>query len=332
MATRWLVLVLSQVLLLVTSLTCGNTSLKIKTRRKLNASCVLRSLHTTAGLQICVSTFMNKHCGSYKAQDTKYGYKEKQGTLLQTFSKLKHCSDARVKEITDHITDFVALDMWPMHDVEGEGFLRMIVYLEPGYKVPSRKHITSIIWQKHDHGKEKLQTKLSEATSLSLTRDIWMSTATTAYITMTGHFVTISWDLCSCIFETTAFPECHTGPAIALKLQEIITRFKVDTTKVIAIVHDQAANMELSLRILQKHHNINSIRCSGLCLQLCLKTVLSINIVDRLLGAARKLVGHFKHSVVATEELKRRQMQMAVAQKKLIQDCTTRWNSTFYML
>ena len=40
---------------------------------------------------------------------------------------------------------------------------------------------------------------------------------------------------------------------------------------------------------------------------------------------------HFKHSVVATEELKRRQTQMEVAQK-LIQDCATRWNSAFYML
>ena len=97
-------------------------------------------------------------------------------------------------------------------------------------------------------------------------------------------------------------------------------------------MYDQAANMELSPSILQEHHSIESIRCSGHCLQLFLKAALSINAVDRLLGAARKLVGHFKHSVVATEELKRRQIQMEVAQKKLIQDCATRWNSAFYML
>ena len=144
--------------------------------------------------------------------------------------------------------------------------------------------------------------------------------------------MTPSWDLCSCVLSTAAFPDRHTGPAIALKLQEIIANFKVDSTKVKAIVHDQAANMELSLSILQEHHSIESVRCSGHCLQLCLKAALSINAVDQLLGAARKLVGHFKHSIVATEELKRRQTQMEVAQKKLIQDCATRWNSAFYML
>ena len=43
-------------------------------------------------------------------------------------------------------------------------------------------------------------------------------------------------------------------------------------------------------------------------------------------------MGHFKRSVVATEEQKRRLAQMEVAQKKLIQGCVTRWNSDFNML
>ena len=138
---------------------------------------------------------------------------------------------------------------------------------------------------------------------------------------------------CSCVLETTAFPECHTGPAIAIQLQQIIANFKVEPTKVVAIVHDQASNMELSFSILQEYHSIETIHCSGHCLQLCLKVALSsISAVDPLLGAACKLLGHFKHSTVATEELKRRQTQMEVAQKKLIQDCATRWNSAFYML
>ena len=54
--------------------------------------------------------------------------------------------------------------------------------------------------------------------------------------------------------------------------------------------------------------------------------------ISRLLEAGQKLVGHFKHSVEATEELKRRQVQMETGSKKLIQDCATRWNSSFYML
>ena len=48
MATRWLMLVLSQILLLATNLMCDNASLKIKIRKKLNASCVLRSMYTAS--------------------------------------------------------------------------------------------------------------------------------------------------------------------------------------------------------------------------------------------------------------------------------------------
>jgi len=54
--------------------------------------------------------------------------------------------------------------------------------------------------------------------------------------------------------------------------------------------------------------------------------------IARAVGAARKLVGHFKHSALATAELKKRQEQMGVKQKKLVQDCPTRWNSVFYMI
>ena len=64
----------------------------------------------------------------------------------------------------------------------------------------------------------------------------------------------------------------------------------------------------------------------------CLKVALSRVAIERLIGAASKLVGHFRHSVVATEHLKKRQVQMDISQKKLIQHCATCWNSTFHVL
>lgn len=56
----------------------------------------------------------------------------------------------------------------------------------------------------------------------------------------------------------------------------------------------------------------------------CLKAKLSINAVDRLIGAARKLVSHFSHSVVASEELKRRRAQVEINKRKL--EFAIRWN------
>lgn len=183
--------------------------------------------------------------------------------------------------------------------------------LEPGYTVPSRKLITSMIRRKHEVGKELLCEKLKAASSVALTTDIWTSRATQAYITVTAHYISIDWKLFACVLETKGFPERHTGQAISEKLTEIAQDFAL-TEKVTAVVHDQAANMELSLEILNRDLGLH---CSAHCLQLCLKAGLSISAIDRLIGAARKLVGHFNHSVIAAEELKRRQAQMQIREK-----------------
>ena len=65
---------------------------------------------------------------------------------------------------------------------------------------------------------------------------------------------------------------------------------------------------------------------------MCLLAGLKINAIDKLIGAVKKIVSHFSHSVVATEALKNKQQQMNITAKKLINSCPTRWNSTYEML
>jgi len=88
--------------------------------------------------------------------------------------------------------------------------------------------------------------------------------------------------------------------------------------------------MEAAVHISTDEYNWQSLPCSAHRLQLC---VLSINAIDRLIAAAKKIVGHFSHSVVATVALKEKQNQMNNTDaKKLINSCATRWNSTYEML
>lgn len=51
-----------------------------------------------------------------------------------------------------------------------------------------------------------------------------------------------------------------------------------------------------------------------------------------ILGKCRKIVGHFSHSSLAYSKLRNIQENLKLPIHKLIQDITTRWNSTFYML
>ena len=224
---------------------------------------------------------------------------------LDIFSKQQYCSEARASTITERIVNMIAIDRKPTRMVEGEGFLKLMDYLEPDYKVPSRKFITGVIHKKHEATKEKLQDKLeTEASSIALTTDICTSSATEAYITASAYYISTEWKMISCVSETPDMPERHTRQNIADKLMEIADSWDI-SEKISVIVHNQASNMESSSDILESKRGWQGMKCSGHCLQLCVNAGLSINTIECLTGAARKLVSHFKRSVVASEELKK---------------------------
>ena len=54
--------------------------------------------------------------------------------------------------------------------------------------------------------------------------------------------------------------------------------------------------------------------------------------VKEILFKARKIVSHFRRSSRHAEMLKQHQVTHDMPQHKLLQDVSTRWNSTFYML
>ena len=125
----------------------------------------------------------SQHSSVYKSD------KAKQTSLLE-FSKRSRCSEARTKEITDLIVNMVILDMRPLRVLKATGFLQLMSFVEPSYKVPSAMHISKLIHQKHEVAQRKLKDLLERnMSSISLTTDIWTSGANEAYITVSGHFI-----------------------------------------------------------------------------------------------------------------------------------------------
>ncbi|XP_011403989.1 PREDICTED: zinc finger BED domain-containing protein 4-like [Amphimedon queenslandica] len=235
--------------------------------------------------------------------------KKTQGTLSV---KSKMCSEAESKAITECIFYMICADL--------------SVKLEA---------LHSLLQMKYSTCKGSLRTKLEESRNIALTTDIWPSRAVEAYITVTAHFFDSSWKLNAYVLETTAFPERHTGVEIAAKLQDIVDDFNINS-HISVIVHNQTANMLSSLDILDSKRGWKSLNCVAHCLQLCLKPGFEIAAISRFMSPARKFIGHFNHSVVATEALKRKQQQMSTDSnckfEKLIKDCPTKWNPSFLML
>ena len=100
------------------------------------------------------------------------------------------------------------------------------------------------MFDQYTSGKTLLTDKLqSEAFSLSLTTDIWTSSSTEAYISLTCHFLTSHWEFVDCVLATKSFPDHHTGENVWSTIKEILESHEISDYTVSSIVHDQGSNM-----------------------------------------------------------------------------------------
>ena len=179
--------------------------------------------------------------------------------------------------------------------------------------------------------KQRILVESENTAQYSLTTDIWTSFANDAYISLTFHFIHECWELRSYTLATYLFPEQHTGDNIVDKLKEVVGEYEINDNNIFTIVHDQGSNFQHAGCLLEADKQWNSLNCVAHCLQLCVIEGFGRNAIAQALAAAKTLVKHFHNSAQATEELRKKQESMNQPTHKLINDCKTRWNSTFYM-
>ena len=254
-----------------------------------------------------------KRCSFEGRQST-----SKQSSISNIF---RNCSAQHAAAITDKVADFVAMDLHPLSIVDGRGFKQLFSYIEPGYSLPSRTHLTGICQRKFKTVKEELLATLESLPYVSVTSDIWTSRVTQAYITLTVYFITNTWKMESKVLQTQEMP---TGEHISLRLSSASQQWKIKD-KIVALVRDNAANMVLASQLLDDG---DDMPCFAHTLQLAVKAGLDLPLITRVSAVCRKIIGHFKHSVRAMEE---KQKSMNISQHSLIQDVSTRWNSTYFM-
>ena len=264
----------------------------------------------------------------------------KQGTLDAHLTAnpevAKVCSVHRQDKITALLAKWTWRNLRPVSIVEDAGLCEVLAFVEPGYRPPSHTHVSSLIKKRFADGVARLRDLLGHQSALALTSDAWTSRATQAFATTTAHFIDEDWKMRSACLDTSHFPGSHTGERIAEKLLETTEAFDIENRRVVACVHDQAANAGSAGTILHEECGWETVTCSAHRLQNAIKTGLtdSSRTLEKLLAKARKFVCHFKHSALATNALleKQRQISPTLKPRKLIQDVATRWNSVYVMI
>jgi len=158
----------------------------------------------------------------------------------------------------------------------------------------------------------------------SLTTDAWTSQASHSYITHTVHYIDEEWNLCGNILHTAEITAEHTAVNLSSELKNSLAKWDLSEEKLVAVITDNARNIVNAIELLHWQH----FGCFAHTLQLGVKKVMELTPVAKALGRGRNLVSHFHHSTKSSYVLKQKQIDLHTDELSLIQDVTTRWNSS----
>ncbi|XP_072400539.1 E3 SUMO-protein ligase ZBED1-like [Diabrotica undecimpunctata] len=260
-----------------------------------------------------------------------YSSPPKKRRQLRLFGTTSNLSDVQKNEIDRALIKMIATDFQPISLVENSGFLEYTQKLNSLYTPPSRKILTDhLLPQTYEEVMLKLKLMLNSTDYVSVTVDMWTSDTNTSYVTVTCHFI-FNKTIYNAVLATREMKDVHhTGENIADVLIKIFNEWGIEK-KVVTVISDNGANIKKAINdYLRMYHH----PCVAHTLNLTVKDVLNSDNeeVKQLILKCRNLVAHFKHSVVATTELKKNQELLGKPILKVKQDVSTRWNSTLIML
>ena len=186
------------------------------------------------------------------------------------------CSDSRQEQITGLISELIVANMLPVSLVESPEFRALLAFLEPAYKTPCRQTMTTRLDTMAAKRRCELQNELqSDASAIAVTTDIWTSLANDPYISLTATYITPSWTIRTPTLANTLMDERHTQNNITARLADITADWEV-AQKVVAVVHDGAANM----RECGSRNGWMDVDCSAHKIHLCVTSAMGIDKVS----------------------------------------------------
>ncbi|XP_060758390.1 E3 SUMO-protein ligase ZBED1-like [Neoarius graeffei] len=249
----------------------------------------------------------------------------RQTTLTEHRALSKTTSD----KLTDTIARWIAKDCRPINIVEDTGLAEVlkVATFDAFYKPPSRGTVITKINKLYDAKKKTKEEDLASAEYVALTGDHWTSVSNNNYLGVTAHHITKIWELKSFALTVMKTEARHFAEACAQQFQTVAHKWKIEG-KISTIGTDSARNMTAAAKLLPYEH----MPCIAHMLQRSINVSLSDSGFANVLAKCRKIVGHFRHSAANTLELQAQQAALGQKQEPLIQDVSTRWNSTLEMI
>ncbi|XP_070761682.1 E3 SUMO-protein ligase ZBED1-like [Enoplosus armatus] len=234
--------------------------------------------------------------------------------------------------LTSSLAKWIALDCRPLLVVEDKGLenVLQIATCDPTFQLPCRKTISGKIQQLYDTEKQAKLDALQKAEFVALTGDHWTSVSNSNYVGVTAHLADVTegtWHLQSFALTVQKTNTRHYAENCAEQFLSVAEEWGIQQ-KVTTIGTDSARTMMATARRLPFQH----MPCVAHIVQRTITVSLADSGFSDALAKCRKIVGHFKHSPANTDELHQEQTRLGQEKESLIQDVSTRWNSTLDMI
>lgn len=233
------------------------------------------------------------------------------------------------KKIDFALAKMIFKDLQPYSLVEDHGFVEYTRALNPDYELPSKYLLSnSLINTLYESCPVKVKDCLLLAPTVCLTTDCWTSINTESFMAITAHFIlpdTMSMQ--SILLECFSYTERHTSENLCTQVKRVVSEWSIDD-KIIMVVSDNAPNIVRAIQM----GKWKKFGCLAHTLNLIVQWALKHSRLQAILQKVRQTVEYFKRSTVAMAELRAYLAQNNLPVEKLIQDVSTRWNSTLYML
>ncbi|XP_024886716.1 zinc finger BED domain-containing protein 1-like, partial [Temnothorax curvispinosus] len=200
--------------------------------------------------------------------------------------------------------------------------------IEPGYKCPCSQTVLRRLRALEDEVKTKIQCTLDLCKFIALDTDCWTSRSQEGYMNVNAHIVNNVWEPQIFTLSMQELSERHTAENLADSLQNVAAEWQIDT-KIVSIVHDNASNIVLAVNSMMNVGSSSS--CAAHTINLAVRDALKEDNISIVLAKKIKIVSHFHHSVIASQALAKKQEQLGLPQRKLIQSVRTRWNTDLLM-
>ncbi|KAG8655564.1 hypothetical protein MANES_04G059444v8 [Manihot esculenta] len=209
----------------------------------------------------------------------------------------------------------------------------------PYYQKVSRATARKDYFSAYEIEKMKVKVLLKDTDKVSVTIDLWKSKQQISYMVVTAHFVNSEWKLQKCTLNFCDIPSPHTGVVICDVLQKCLVKWGIED-KVWTISVDNASYNDVAIRMLKDNLVYNNslalygklfhVRCCAHILNLLVQDGLSeiVDIIKNVRESVKYLVASESCRLIFSEIAK----QLKLPSKKLLLDCGTRWNATYFML